>query len=225
MPITYVNTGTVVASSSGSPVTIPYPASIASGDLLIACGHQANSANTASAPSSTLTWTQQVERTVSHRLWSATYDGVASAPTFNSGSNNGTYFLMAFRGCDTSNPSVNSNSSTASLVDLTRFPALTVAVSNCAIITYCSYNRTITSVTAASGFTEVVDQNAPTGGGNCSIQAQYQIQSPGPNNISQTDMVIVGGPGSAQTSLGIIIAIRVASAPGGGSRLSLLGVG
>ena len=202
MAITYVNIGTRVDSGSGSPQTIAYPAGIASGDLLIVFGAH-RTATAPAAPSSTLTWTEVATSSVNaneSKVWTATYDGSATAPTAVPGS--ASYYSMAAIRGQAASSLDTSASSVASQVNM-RYPALTIAGVNEIVFTFCRDGGTITSVAQTAGFTEIEDINlsASTWG----IQIQYQIQGTA-INILQTDPVVTGG--STITQIGITVAFK-----------------
>ena len=209
MAITYVNIGARTDTASGNP-SIAYPAAIQSGDLLIVCvGIKPNSAG--SAPTSTLTWTSVASANVGDlAVYTATYDGSATAPTVATAGARTYAIMVAIRGQAASSLDASATSG-ASLINKMRYPALTIANDNEIVFTFCEDKENITSVAQTSGFTEIEDYSS--GSAAYSFQIQYQIQGT-KTNIAQTDPAVTGGSGGNITQLGITIAFVPATSGG-----------
>ncbi len=213
MANTYVNLGARTDVGSGTS-TIAYPASIASGDLLIVfAGIKPNSA-ILNPPTSTLTWTEVATNSVQNdqKIWTATYDGSATAPTINTGGNRTYASMAAIRGQASSSLDAFASASTSPATDMI-YPALTIANDNEIIFTFCLDKGNITSVLNTSGFTEIEDYNS--GASGYSFQIQYQIQT-SKTNITQGTPTVTGG--GSVTQRGLTIAFIAANV--GGSLLT-----
>lgn len=220
MAIAYVALGTRVDIGTGT-ATLPYPAGIVSGDTLVACCHKKPGTAVVTPPSNTLTWTDADIHTLGvafHKIYTATYDGLATAPTLDSGSDP-TYGRMFALRCSNAIVVDNFDAGSATQTNL-RYPALSLANDNEFVLTYCRSNGALTSVTPDAGFTEIEDFSltaAPAG-----VHLQYQIQT-ARTNILQGNPATVGMASVAVR--GITIAFTEGPPTPANARPLMLGVG
>jgi hypothetical protein len=207
MPAAIVNVGAMIDGSSGNQ-TIPYPASIANGHLLVIfAGFRNTAAGVIPAPSSTLTWTEIASLDTGYqKAWSAVYDGSATAPTITPAGNYMGGIMVAISG-QAGSPSLDTAAANFWVQTNLRYPALTIANDNEIILTWCTSVGNSTSVAPTAGFTEIEDEAMwPVSGGHSQIQ--YQVQT-SKSNITQADPVVTGG--SSGTIRGFTIAIKAAA--------------
>lgn len=221
MTIAFIAAGATVDVSSGSP-SIPYPAGIALNDVLVILERVRSTIATANNPASPLTWTQRAAQGTCHKVWTAVYDGLATAPTIASGGNFMGAVMLALRGVDTANPVGANAGSLLSQANL-HYPALTVPADGSLILTYSSVAAAATAVTATGGYTQAWLYNAA--GTTMGAFAQYLIQT-SLSNITAADLAT--SPGTVASQFGVTLSFNApgtgtADATGGGGFNDLSG--
>lgn len=201
--------GAQLDTASGTTQTVPYPAGILNRMVLMILEVAKNSVNTVPAPSSTLTWTQRAAVSNYMKVYTATYDGVATAPTVAVGGVASSYRMFAFPGVDYTNPILGTPTTVTAVQTNMRYPAMVVPSNNGAVITFTNANGANTGVGGAANFTSMWNLNSSNGN---ALYAQYWIQSVA-TNISLTDLVVTGG--SSVTQTGITLALRALPGSGG----------
>lgn len=217
MAIAYVAIGTRVDTATGTP-TLAYPAGIASGDFLVACCHfRGASAGTIAGPVSALTWADTGSPAVYHKVFTATYDGLTSAPTIDTATKPTYARMFALRSSNAIVVDAIAQNG-ATQVNLT-YPALTLANDNEFLFTYAFTNSAITSVAVDAGFTEIEDVNVTAAAGG--VQIAYQIQTTR-TNLPLGNPVVTGG--SSLATHGISLAFTEIQSVAA-ARTLMLGVG
>jgi hypothetical protein len=180
--------------------------------------HYRNPVNTLSAPSNALTWADAGSPAIYHKVYTATYDGLAAAPTINSASFVIYGRMFAIR---SPNPIIVDAiaQAGASQVNL-HYPSLTLANDNEFVATYAFNNSAITSVAVDTGFTEIEDVS--TSAAASGVQIQYQIQTTR-TNIPAGNPVVTGG--TSVSTHGITVAFTEGAPVLAAARPLLLGVG
>ena len=171
-----------------------------------------------SAPSNALTWTDTGSTMIFFKVYTATYDGLAAAPTIDTLTAATYGVMLAIR---SSNPIVVDAIANTSTTQVNmRYPALTLANDNEFVLTYCRTNSAITSVAPDTGWTEIEDANLATS--MAGVQICYQIQTTR-TNVVQGNPVVTGSTSLAVH--GITLAFTEGPPVAAVARPLLLGVG
>jgi len=205
--ITFVGSGAVMQSNTGTTKTVVCPAAIANDLRIVAI--EFDGSGTVPTPSG---FTELAANGISTKLYGHIAAGSDANPTVNPGT---TTTLQAqclvFRGVDTTNiASVVDVSNTANASSQTAFriPALTPTAANEAAIYVGRSNNTWTSVAVAPNFTETADAAF----GSNAMAVAYSIQTT-LTAIAQQDLLITGNP-SVSTQNSVMIFLK---ASGGGA--------
>ena len=201
-----------LASSPVSSVQITKPASLATGDVMVAMVAQRGSSFpiVSSAPSG---WTLLLTRDNGSSIGIAIYYRLATSSepgswTWNFGaSDRSAGAISAFRGVDTSAPIAASNSQVnASSASMTA-PSVSPAAANSMLVGLYAGQEGGTTTTAPSGMTEAYDAATGAGANGVLVASAYAVQA-----ATGSSGTKVATASSAVVSLGALVALKAASA-------------
>lgn len=204
-------------SATGSQI-LSWPSGLVSGDLVVAPVMHRSNSTAITAPSNALTWADTGASTSYQKIYTATYDGIAAAPTIDTASIATYGRLFALR---SPNPIVvdvidDSGAGQANM----HYPAVTLTNGGEFVVTFCRSQSALTSVTPDTDFTEIEDFSLTSGVWGVFIQ--YQI-------FAGNGLVPVGNPvvtGSVVSAVrGITLAFTEGPPTTVAGRNLLLGVG